>query len=235
MRYLGSKARHARYIVPFIMNEMRHNSMYCEPFVGGANVLSEIPDIGLRLGVDINPYIIALLKKLSLDWKPPEHVSEEEYRKVKANPHHYDSEIVGYCGTQCSYGSTWFGGYARGKDGHGNPRDFPNEAYRNCVAQSERLRGAEFMCLDYRNIGLNIESIIYCDPPYEGTIGYMDGRFDSHLFWRWAAQMSDAGHKVFVSEFTAPSGWRAVWSKETAGFHPGRGPRPTENLFVREP
>ena len=63
MNYFGSKSRQAKYIVPIIQKYIDDNgiSMYLEPFVGGANIIDKIV-CDIKIGTDINKYIIALFQ-----------------------------------------------------------------------------------------------------------------------------------------------------------------------------
>jgi DNA adenine methylase len=49
-------------------------------------------------------------------------------------------------------------------------------------------------------------SVIYCDPPYKGTAGYLSD-FDHDKFWDWARSQP---YPVFVSEYTAPKDIKTV-------------------------
>ena len=61
MKYVGSKARIAKHIVPIIQSYIDKGvSLYIEPFVGGANVIEHIV-CGLKVGFDNNMPLIALL------------------------------------------------------------------------------------------------------------------------------------------------------------------------------
>lgn len=63
MKYMGSKNRIAKYIVPIIQNGIDRDGRdtYVEPFVGGANVIDKIK-CRYRVGFDANEYLIALLQ-----------------------------------------------------------------------------------------------------------------------------------------------------------------------------
>lgn len=39
MKYMGSKSRHAKQIIPFLMEHYEDGMLYIEPFVGGAMLL----------------------------------------------------------------------------------------------------------------------------------------------------------------------------------------------------
>ena len=59
MKYMGSKNRIAKYIIPIMLSERKENQTWVEPFVGGANIIDKID--GERIGADINPYLISVL------------------------------------------------------------------------------------------------------------------------------------------------------------------------------
>lgn len=64
MKYMGSKSRIAKYIVPIIQTYVDdYSSMYVEPFVGGANVIDKVKAKN-KHGFDLNPYLIALLQRV---------------------------------------------------------------------------------------------------------------------------------------------------------------------------
>ena len=67
MRYLGSKAKIAKDIVPIIQSYIDNNGIeqYWEPFVGGANIIDKI-NCKVRVGTDIHPQLIALLQQAQL-------------------------------------------------------------------------------------------------------------------------------------------------------------------------
>lgn len=62
MKYMGSKNRLAKHLLPIILKGRKPNQWYVEPFVGGCNMIDKVK--GLRLGSDVNGYLIALAKAL---------------------------------------------------------------------------------------------------------------------------------------------------------------------------
>ena len=64
MKYVGSKNRISKYIVPIIQSHIDNPLCqgYIEPFVGGANIIDKIR-CKRKFGYDTNKYLIALLKK----------------------------------------------------------------------------------------------------------------------------------------------------------------------------
>lgn len=207
MKYMGSKARHAKEILPIILADRQPGQWYVEPFVGGANVIDKVD--GNRIGSDQHFYLIKLLDAMSkFDyWVPPLDVSEEDYKNAKTLDDPVLKSYIGFC---MSYGGKWFGGYRRDTSGK---RNYSLEAYKNYMTQAPKLRGVVFKNCDYYDLELPDNSIIYCDPPYQGTTGYATGAFDHEKFWQWCRDRVNEGHKVFVSEYTAPDDWVAVWEK----------------------
>ena len=213
MKYMGSKTRIAKHILPIILKNRKENQFYVEPFVGGANIIDKVT--GNRIGADLNSFLIAALEKIRDEPQelPESHkeASREFYYDVKTDKEHYSKWIVGYFGFALSYGGKWFGGYA-GKRRNGN-RDDIQEAHKNAQKQSSMLRGIDFKHSSYLDLDIPAESIIYCDPPYEGTTGYKDS-FNHNEFWNWCRFMGSNGHTVFVSEYNAPEDFECVWEKE---------------------
>ena len=55
MKYMGSKHRIAKEIMPIMLKE-RGQRTWVEPFVGGGNMIDKVQ--GKRIGADINHYVI---------------------------------------------------------------------------------------------------------------------------------------------------------------------------------
>lgn len=53
MKYMGSKNRIAKYILPIILKDRKECQWYVEPFVGGCNTIDKV--VGNRIGSDIHP------------------------------------------------------------------------------------------------------------------------------------------------------------------------------------
>ena len=214
MKYMGSKRRIAKYILPIILKDRKPNQWYVEPFVGGANMIDKVD--GNRIGADANKYCIEALKIIRDDvLRLPEDESwfnENDYKRIKTDEQ--DIGLKGYAGFALSYGGKWFGGWCRGKTNNGKKRDYVNEAYKNAERQSKFLQGVKLINCSYDELYLNNDnSIIYCDPPYANTTKYKDD-FDHIKFWQWCREMSDRGHKVFISEYSAPDDFICLWQKE---------------------
>ena len=89
------------------------------------------------------------------------------------------------------------------------------------LQQLERLQQLEMSSMSYDQVQIMPSSVIYCDPPYKGTAGYLSA-FDHEKFWAWVRKQTVP---VFVSEYTAPKdiGVIAAFRRKTklsAGVRP---------------
>jgi DNA adenine methylase len=232
MKYMGSKNRHAKKLLPIILKDQKPGQWYVEPFVGGANMIDKVD--GNRIGADIHPHLIVLLDAVANGWIPPENVTEEEYRQAQ-QIRTIDAQ-TGFIGFGASYSGKWFGGYARGNNTNGTSRNYAAESCRNLLEQAPKIKSVAFICSPYDQLSIPQNSIIYCDPPYEGTTKYATGGFDHAAFWHWCRVKVGQGHQVFVSEYNAPSDLVCVWEKKVnntltkdTGSKQG-----VEKLFVHE-
>ena len=211
MRYMGSKARHAAAIMPILMRDHDPDKWYVEPFVGGGNMIASCP-ARLRHGNDTATYAVTLLEALSQGWTPPTELSEDQYQAIRRDPHSYDPALAGFAMYCCSYAGKAWGGYARGNDERGSPRNFAAEQARHLLKQARGLRGVWWTNQSYLDMTAPDDATVYCDPPYAGTTGYK-GEFDHGQFWVWTADLAKRC-RVFVSEYTAPEGLcDVVWTK----------------------
>ena len=61
MKYMGSKNRIAKHILPIMLEHRTEGMTWVEPFVGGANMIDKVE--GKRIGADINFYLIDALSQ----------------------------------------------------------------------------------------------------------------------------------------------------------------------------
>jgi DNA adenine methylase len=211
MKYMGSKNRIAKHILPIMLAERKEGQYWVEPFVGGANMIDKVD--GNRIGSDVNKYLIQALVDIrdNVDLLPKDNTefTEDDYKSLMSR----DYRFKGYCGFVCSYGAKWLGGWSRGKSADGSLRDYVNESYKNALKQSPNIQGVKLVESSYDELKIPDSSIIYCDPPYAGTTKYK-GDFNHDRFWKWCRDMNNAGHTVFVSEYNAPDDFECIWSKE---------------------
>ena len=230
MKYMGSKRRIAKDILPIILENRMPDQWYVEPFCGGCNMIELVN--GNRIANDYNEYVAEMWKALvNRNWQPPPEITEEQYNDIKVNKEQYPKELVGFAGIAVTFGSTWFGTYARNKRG----TNYAMEGRKNLMKQVERLRGTIFTSISYCDIDLPKNSIIYCDPPYEGVAGYKD-KFNHVAFWQWCREKTNEGHSVFISEYNAPNDFECIWQSELkTNMNAKYETKPVEKLFKFSP
>lgn len=239
MKYMGSKNRIAKHILPIILKDRKEGQWYVEPFVGGANMIDKVK--GDRLGADSNKYLICLLEGLQDGYIPPDYVPEDEY--IKARAEKSLTPLTAFIGFGCSYSGKWFGGFARNirKDAPDSERlnmttrNYCTESKRNLLKQLPNIAGVKFICSSYKSMPMPKGALIYCDPPYANTTKYKDS-FDHDRFWDWCRAKAKGGHQVFISEYVAPSDFVCIWEKEVnSSLTKDTGSKKgVEKLFVHE-
>jgi len=233
MKYMGSKNRIAKEILPIILKDRKENQYYVEPFCGGLGTFDKVS--GLRIANDKNKYLIAMWKGLQENRPRPQEISKELYSKARTEFNNgtnieFDDFMIGWIGFMGSFNGRFFdGGYNGAKTS-----SFIRQGIANIEKQISSVIGAVFISMDYDKIDYPQKSIIYCDPPYYGTKGYSTSKdFNHSKFWQWCRDMTVKGHTVFISEYNAPNDFKCIWSKEvTNSMHTTNTSKPTERLFL---
>ena len=209
MKYMGSKKRIAKHILPIMLANRKEGQYWVEPFVGGANMIDKVT--GNRIGADLNRHCIdaLILIRDSPELIPRNNTeyTEEMYNRAKKSD--FKTSIDCFALFNYSFGAKFKGGWARNNRG----TDYVKECVRNVLIQSKKLKGIKLQESTYQGLVIPPNSIIYCDPPYEGTTKYKDG-FEHDKFWQWCRDKECEGHKVFISEYKAPDDFKCVWEKE---------------------
>lgn len=243
MKYMGSKSRISKHVVPIIQSyiDKNHIENYVEPFVGGCNVIDKICCKNRR-GYDTNKYLISLWLHLLSGGKLLDEVPRKLYSEVRANyqTNKYEDWYVGNIGFLASYNGRWFdGGYApagyeKTKNGL-RFRDYYKEASNNILKQLPNMNGVQLEVSDYRNLNIH-NSVIYCDPPYQGVKQYANSLdFDYDEFWEIMRKWS-RDNIVLISELNAPDDFSCIWSQEVSrSIKSTDKSRATEKLFIYNP
>lgn len=214
MKYMGSKARIAKHILPIILKERKETQWYVEPFCGGCNTIDKVG--GNRIANDNNLYLIRMWESLIDGWNPPMRIERDYYADVRKcyndKSDTYTDNLIGWVGFMGSYNGRFFDG---GYSGHsvkinGGFRDYITEAMSNTLKQVESLKDVCFLCVDYKQLKLPSNCIIYCDPPYKDVKKYTYS-INHEEFWEWCRCKVAKGHKVFVSEYNAPEDFICIW------------------------
>jgi DNA adenine methylase len=214
MKYMGSKNRIAKEILPIMLAYRTPNQWWVEPFVGGGNMIDKVS--GLRIGADVNHYVILALQLIKDDPDSiPDVITEDMYRDMQKNK--TLDGLTGFTSFAMSFGGKFFGGYRRDKAGSNgcleNMKTQTRRSKQDAIRQSARLQDVLFIHSSYDELDIPDNSIIYCDPPYENTTSYKN-KFNHSKFWQWCRDMAIKGHTVFISEYNAPDDFECVWQKE---------------------
>jgi DNA adenine methylase len=233
MKYMGSKNRIAKHILPIMLAERKDGQYWVEPFVGGANMIDKVD--GNRIGADKNKYIISMWQGLQNNLDRPYTISKELYSRVRTEYNsgtniNFDDFLIGWIGWMASFNGRFFDG---GYSGANGTRNYIDEQIRNTEKQIENIKDIEFIFCDYLDLKIPDNSLIYCDIPYRGTKQYATSKNFCHdTFWQWARDMTKKGHTVFISEYSAPCDFECVWQKEvTNSMNTNKTYKPTERLF----
>lgn len=239
MKYIGSKNRVAKDIVPILQNCINGNNIknYVEPFAGGFNVIDKIV-CDNRLGNDIDCLPIDLIETAKdipnfFETLPKPYPTKEHYYDVRDNADKYNKGYRAAVLLFASYNARVYGGcygaFANTKEG--NIRNYFNEAKKNFIKQLPNLKNIKTSCGDYTSVIIPNDSMVYCDPPYSSGIGYST-TFNTEEFWEWVRKQS-MNNYVLVSEYNAPDDFISIWSAEIKTHMNNRGKlKKTEKLFT---
>ena len=230
MKYIGSKSRYADELVGVMFSECEPKR-YIEPFVGGCNVMDKV-DHPERMGVDINPYLIAMWKCLQDGVFFPKKIRRELWKSERDfwyrtredadDRRSKSTRELGFCGWvgfMASFNGRFYDG---GYSGHYTleakllkPRDRISGNIKETLEQVEKLRGVNFVAGDYSLVRPMEGDLIYCDPPKPGEKRRAyDFGFDFDRFWKtmleWSA-MKDV--TVYISAIEAPEEFEIVWER----------------------
>ena len=230
-----------KYLLPILTKDMDENTLFVDLFGGGMNVVCEIPSEP-KIAVDYNKYVIALWKELQENGMNniPTEVSEEMYNDIKSDyinhTNKYEDYIIGYVGTCCSFGGSWFNGYARFNPNKNE--DHIKEAYNGLKKQVENfigLKNTVFLHSSYDRVLTHKKDNVYCDPPNGMRKCYIS-YFNNDAFWEWAREASKKVKKLYISEYDAPSDFKCIWQmdkKDSLGTQKGKKQNTkVEKLFV---
>ena len=243
MKYMGSKSRIKKYIVPIIQNIINRNKikLYIEPMVGGGNIIDSI-QCDIKIGNDISTPLISFWQHLQeadgLDL--PNEITREHYNDVKQNQNtgKYPMWYVGAVGFLSSFNGKYFdGGYAKPTldKSSGKIRNYYDECKRNVLKQLPNVKDVIFTNEDYSNINKTENAVIYCDIPYQNTTSYQSCKhFNHNNFWNWCREVSK-NNIVLISELQAPDDFICIWEQNVLrSLNSKNKDKAIERLFIHK-
>lgn len=249
MKYMGSKSKIAKYILPLILKEAEWKgySKWVEPFVGGANMIKNVPNTFEKFGFDNNVYLIEMYKHIQENgFTYTEDINKDLYNLVREaynrkqrteSLQEFEDAFIGWVGFMASANGRFFdGGYSGVSNTKlGTQRNYIDESVRGLKKEFHLIQNINFSCADYSDLTFE-DSIIYCDPPYKGTKTYNTSKnFNYNGFYDWCRDQSKR-NLVFVSEYNMPEDFICVWEQEvvsslSANSVGGGSKKSTEKLF----
>ena len=95
----------------------------------------------------------------------------------------------------------------------------------------ESLQRLEVHKGDYRSVKIPEEATVYCDPPYNGTSGYLND-FNHNEFYKW---LRSVDFPVYVSEYSMPDDFIKIASiSKNCTYSATKNTKREECLFVHE-
>lgn len=222
MKYMGSKNRIAKSIVPILLDDLKDDMIFIDTCVGGANIIDKIPTNIKRYGNDNNKYLIALYNGIKTRKDYLTAISKELYDKVRAEYNsgtniEFDDFTIGWVGYMASANGRFFeGGYSGISETKvGTSRNYIDESIRGFLKQLPDLDGITFTNKNILDIKPKVKSLLYCDIPYKDTKQYATSKdFNYKLFYQWCRDRKEDGHVVFISEYSMPNDFKCVWAQE---------------------
>lgn len=227
MKYMGSKRRIVKDILPIMMNDMNEDTAFVDVFCGGCHVIEQVPSSCRRIANDKNNYLVTMWSMLvNTNLEFPETITKEKYSYYRTifNKRGFgnqkitsDDAMIGWVGFMGSFNGRFFDG---GYSGHAVKAttgflDYISEQIRNTKSQIENLKGVEWNVGDYAELNIPPKSLIYCDIPYKNTKQYSISKdFDYERFYSWCREMKNQGHTIYVSEYWMPEDFTCVWKKQ---------------------
>lgn len=248
MKYMGSKNRISKYLVPILEKEYYKSN--CEIFIdaccGGCNLIDKISPIIPRYANDINKYLIAMWKGLQNGADFPKeipkclyNVARDVYNGKEVRFEHImnmTDDMVGWIGFMGSYNGRFFDG---GYSGHnvkvkdGKERDYITENINNIYQQLDSLRGVTFSNKSLFDIRPKKKSLIYFDIPYKDTKQYdVSKNFDYDRFYKFCEELKQDGHIIFISEYSMPDTFKCVWEMSLNTHMNQKTEKRVEKLFT---
>ncbi len=214
MKYYGGKTIHGKEISEILKKIIIENNIhkYIEPFCGALGIMKhmKIPNYACKyFACDASKDLILLWKSVQNKTFDNPKINKTKWNLLKNSDN--ASPEKSFAGYALSFSGIYFGSYVK---------NYNDIVYNNLYRYD--LSHIKFEAKDYKKLTQKVNKggyLIYCDPPYKNTDCSPYKRLDSSIefnsdeFWNFANYWKSCGNIVVVSEFTAPKGWKCIWSK----------------------
>lgn len=224
MKYMGSKNRIAKHILPIMVKDAERKSLsiWNEPFVGGCGMIDKVPDTFVKNGYDINKQLIDMYNYIkendfhNLPIDIPKSLYDDVRNSYKAKDGRYEDYMIGWVGFMASANGRYFdGGYSGiSKTKIGTERNYIDESIRGITKQLPLLKNINFATASFDELDFK-DSLIYADIPYKNTKQYaLSKNFNYDKFYDWCIKQSE-NNIVYISEYDMPKDrFNCVWEME---------------------
>jgi len=235
MQYRGGKNRFAKEILA----HMPHCHTFVEPFVGGGGMTRHAVHCG-KFGEffcsDANEYVIDYYNALKAGWLPRDNYWPGDYLEIKEAWKRQDfSKWSRVEMILCGYVMSLYGFFMNKQKSIGSrgrsPHKYPiiNAKKDLLWINKVNIRHCAYECVYIPDH----PSVIYCDPPYAGTSGYINvPKFDHDKFYDWVRNLSKQ-HYVYISEVSMPVDFECIWFRQLGGNGKMSRDR-VERLFIHK-
>ena len=165
----------------------------------------------------------------------PYKISKELYSEARTEFNNntnvnFSDFLIGWIGWTASFNGRFFDA---GYNGNYKKRDYTTESIKNIEKQISLIKDFSFTSLDYFDVEILPNSVIYCDIPYKNKKQYATSKnFDYDNFYDWCRLKKKQGFKVFISEYEMPNDFKIVRQKEvTNSMNTNQTYKPVERLF----
>ncbi len=145
----------------------------------------------------------------------PPFISEKEHTKIKKavlngtiSNYGYDAATIGWATHALTAFGTYLGIYPKNKRGEDYYSQTSNVAIREGFKLFELQ--PKIFNLDYQNVPIAKNSLIYCDIPYSSSANYTGiGKFDYERFYKWCIRiaLTKPSCKLLISEYYMPENY----------------------------
>lgn len=219
MHYIGSKY-YMRKPISNIINAVIDDQDFVSLFCGSCTVEALI-NAKRRIINDKQPYVAAMWNAVINGYKfPKDTYTKEDHDIMKRK--WLAGEVPEDEYPECAFLMTCYSLFGRwGASYYRNAyKKDPTHEYngmKNIYKRAEQMRGnTTVLNMDYRDVPIPPESVIFADPPYvgvENNVWGLNEKFDHNEFWEYMRELVHNGHIVFVTESTAPNDFKPIYTR----------------------